>query len=41
MEQTSTDDDAEADGHTCEACGKSFESEAALEEHVHDIGLVD
>jgi hypothetical protein len=25
----------------CEACEKSFESEEALERHVHEIGLVD
>jgi hypothetical protein len=33
----STDDAA----WVCEACGDSFESEAALERHVHEVGLVD
>jgi len=27
--------------HVCEACGKAFETESALERHVHDAGLVD
>ena len=27
--------------HICEACGNSFETEAALERHVYDVGLVD
>lgn len=27
--------------HRCEACEKSFPTEAALERHVHEIGLVD
>lgn len=27
--------------YTCEACGKTFESEDALERHIHDVGLVD
>lgn len=35
---TDTPDD---DGHTCDACGKSFDSEEELERHVHDVGLVD
>ena len=35
-ERTETDDE-----HVCAACGKAFESEAELERHVHDIGLVD
>lgn len=26
--------------YVCEACGKAFEAEAALERHVHDVGLV-
>ena len=25
----------------CDACGKSFDSEEALEEHVHEVGLVE
>ena len=29
------------DEHVCEACGKDFDSEAALERHVREIGLVD
>ena len=32
----STDDE-----FVCEACGEHFESEGALEDHVHDVGLVD
>ena len=31
----------EEDAVVCEACGETFESEAALERHVHDVGLVD
>lgn len=27
--------------HVCDACGRSFESDEALEEHIHDVGLVD
>ncbi|MFD1514970.1 hypothetical protein [Halomarina rubra] len=27
--------------HTCEACGRTFETAAALGRHVHDVGLVD
>ena len=27
--------------HVCEACGKSFESEAALERHIREEGLVE
>lgn len=30
----------EEEDHACTACGKSFESEAELERHVRDIGLV-
>jgi hypothetical protein len=26
---------------TCDACGKSFDSEAELDRHVHEVGLVD
>lgn len=34
--------DTSGDGEfVCEACGETFESEAALEDHVHDVGLVD
>ena len=27
--------------HRCAVCGKEFESEEALDRHVHEIGLVD
>ncbi len=27
--------------YVCEVCEETFESEAALERHVHDAGLVD
>ena len=29
------------DSYRCDACGETFETEAELERHVHDIGLVD
>ena len=29
------------DEHVCEACEESFETEAALERHLHEAGLVD
>lgn len=29
------------DYYECDACGERFESEAALEEHVREVGLVD
>lgn len=29
------------DRYRCEVCGETFESEAALERHVHETGLVD
>ena len=29
------------DGHVCEACEESFETETALERHLHEAGLVD
>ncbi|MFO7927187.1 MAG: C2H2-type zinc finger protein [Natronomonas sp.] len=35
------DDKTDSDEYVCEACEKVFESEEALERHVHDIGLVD
>ena len=35
---TRTSDDGE---YVCDACGESFESEDALDQHVHDVGLVD
>lgn len=31
----------ERDTYICEACGKTFESEEALERHIHNVGLVD
>ena len=37
-----TESDRSPDGeHVCDACGKSFASEEALEEHVHEVGLVE
>ena len=27
--------------YECAACGKTFDSEDALERHLHDVGLVD
>lgn len=27
--------------YVCDVCGQTFDSEEALEDHVHDIGLVD
>lgn len=33
--------DEAGDEHVCEACGKRFDSEAALEEHVHEVGLTE
>ncbi|WP_201287888.1 C2H2-type zinc finger protein [Salinirussus salinus] len=38
MNESDTDGPGE---YVCEVCGKSFESEAELERHVHDVGLVD
>ena len=29
------------DEHVCEACEESFETETALERHLHEAGLVD
>ena len=29
------------DEHVCEACEESFETETALERHLHESGLVD
>lgn len=37
MEKTTTHDGE----HVCEACGKAFESEAELDRHVHEVGLID
>ena len=34
-------DTTESDEHVCEACDTTFDSEAALERHVHDVGIVD
>lgn len=33
--------DTESAAYVCEVCGETFESEAELEGHVHDKGLVD
>lgn len=33
--------DRTTDEHVCEVCDERFESEAALEDHVHDVGIVD
>lgn len=38
-EETEANSDAET--YRCESCGRSFDSEAALHRHVHDVGLVD
>lgn len=27
--------------YVCDACGDQFDSEAALERHIHEVGLVD
>jgi DNA-directed RNA polymerase subunit RPC12/RpoP len=29
------------DEYVCEACGERFESEEALEKHVHEVGLTE
>ena len=35
-------DGGDTDGeHVCEACEESFETETALERHLHEAGLVD
>lgn len=31
----------EGDTFECGACGETFESQEALERHIHDVGLVD
>ena len=36
-----TDADDGHDDHVCEACEESFETAAALERHLHEVGLVD
>ena len=36
-----TDSDRSADELLCDECGKSFDSEEALEEHLHEVGLVE
>lgn len=33
--------ESETDTYVCDACGRQFESEAALERHVKEVGLVD
>jgi len=33
--------DTEASEYVCEACEKAFETEAELERHIRDVGLVD
>jgi transposase-like protein len=35
-----TEEAAKAE-YVCESCGRSFESEAALEKHVHEVGLTE
>ena len=34
-------DDGPGDDCVCEACEESFETEAALERHLHEAGLID
>ncbi|WP_155120611.1 C2H2-type zinc finger protein [Haloprofundus marisrubri] len=36
-----TDGTNEVEAYVCETCGKEFDSEAALEAHIRDAGLVD
>ena len=38
---TDADDTATDDEHVCEACEESFESAAALERRLREVGLVD
>jgi hypothetical protein len=33
--------ETDTEGHVCELCEETFDSAAALERHVHDVGLVD
>jgi hypothetical protein len=32
---------AEDETHRCGVCGEEFETEADLERHVHEVGIVD
>jgi DNA-directed RNA polymerase subunit RPC12/RpoP len=36
-----TESESSSEEYVCEACGKSFETERALERHIHEVGLVD
>ena len=38
---TNRDGGDTGDEHVCEACEESFETETALERHLHESGLVD
>jgi hypothetical protein len=40
-EHTEVGTDEGGEEHVCEACERAFESRAALDRHVHDVGLVD
>lgn len=33
--------DEREEHHICHACGREFESEAALDQHVRTVGLID
>jgi DNA-directed RNA polymerase subunit RPC12/RpoP len=30
-----------SDEYVCDVCGEAFESEQELQQHVHDVGVVD
>ena len=40
-DEDATTETSHEETFTCEACGESFESEAALERHIKDEGIVD